>query len=69
MIGVVKLFKSAEQKQDIAEAETAFQEIARRLATSDPQEAQELVSQLDGAAFVALGKRERKKLGEQAFMQ
>lgn len=65
----MKLFKSAEQKQEIAEAEAAFREIIGRLSTSDPQEAQELVSQLDGSTFAALGKRERKKLGEQAFMQ
>ena len=65
----MKLFKSAEQKQEIAEAEAAFREIVGRLTTSDPQETQQLAAKLDGDAFAALGKYEKKKLGGQAFMQ
>jgi hypothetical protein len=66
----VKLFKSSTEKQEIAEAETAFRDIIGGLSTNDLSRTGELAKKLQGNADLAvLGKRERRKLGEQAFVQ
>jgi hypothetical protein len=66
----MRLFRAAEEKQDRAEAEALFRDVISGLATSDVAQAMALVRKLDGDGKVAgLGKRERRKLGEQAFVR
>lgn len=66
----MKLFKSASEKERIAEAETAFQQIIGGLSTSDPKRTRELIATLQRNSDLAvLGPRDRRKLGEQAFVQ
>jgi hypothetical protein len=65
----VKLFRSADEKQQGAEAEAAFREIVAGLGGSDPARTRALTASLNGDTLAVLGKRERKKLSEQAFVQ
>jgi hypothetical protein len=65
----MKLFRSPEEKQERSDAEALFQEVISDLATSDVSQAMALVRRLDSdGKIAALGKRERRKLGEQAFV-
>lgn len=62
-------FRSAGQKQAIAEAEASYRAFADELAGSDPQKTRELVARFarsDGLAV--LSERQRKKSGETAFL-
>ena len=66
----MKLFRSAEEKQQTAAAEAAFTNVIDALSASDPELTHKLVAELGGDdKFAALGQRERRKLGEQAFLQ
>jgi hypothetical protein len=66
----VRLFQSAEQKQERQHAEALFQDLISGLDGSDPGQTRALVQRLQGNnTLAALGKRERKKLGEQAFIR
>lgn len=65
----MKLFRSADEKQQGAEAEASFREIISRLSASDPAQTRALTASLSGEKLAVLGKRERKRLGEQAFVQ
>jgi hypothetical protein len=70
MMGPMKLFRSAEEKQQSAAAETAFTDAVAILSASDPERTRQVVAELEGdESLVALGKRERRRLGEHAFMQ
>lgn len=65
----MKLFKSAEEKQQVAEAEQSFRDVIAGLATSDPEQTKRLSARLTDQGLMSLGQRERLKLGEQAFLQ
>jgi hypothetical protein len=66
----VKIFKSADEKQRIAEAEATLREIAASLTTSDPDQTRRIVAKIQGnQALAVLQPRERRKLGEEAFVQ
>jgi len=64
----MKLFKSAEEKQAIAEAESAFAELTAALGAASAEEATQLVADFEASGrAAALGDRDRTKLGEAAF--
>lgn len=66
----VKFFRSAEEKQQNAEAEAAFREVVAELSTSDPESTLQLAKRVEGdSRFAGLSARDRRKLGEQAFLQ
>ncbi len=70
MMAFVKLFRSAEEKQQSAAAEAAFRAVIDGLSASDPARTRQLVAQLEANGnLAALGQRDRRKLGEQAFVQ
>lgn len=63
------LFKSADQKQAIADAEASYRAFAANLAASDPQKTRELVAEFEAnEGLAALSDRQRKKSGETAFL-
>ena len=67
--GLVKIFRSTDEKQRSREAADAFRQILGELSTADPAETLQLVGKLEAdPGIAALGKRERRKLGEQAFL-
>ena len=51
----VKLFKSAEEKQQVAEAEQSFRDVIAGLATSDPEQAKRLSARLTDQGLMGLG--------------
>ena len=62
-------FRSSEEKQAVAEAEAAYRTFAEDLAGSDPQKTRELVARFEtNESLAALSDRQRKKLGETAFL-
>ncbi len=62
-------FRSAGQKQAIADAEASYRAFAADLAASDPQKTRELVAQFKtNEGLAALSDRQRKKSGETAFL-
>jgi hypothetical protein len=64
----MKLFKSQEERQEIAGAESAFATLTQELRTAEPDEARKLVEAFaSNSQIAALGDRERKKLSEAAF--
>jgi hypothetical protein len=70
MIADVRLFKSAEEKQEIAEAEVAYRDFVSAIGRSDPNGARELVARLEGSGKLAvLSPKERRRLGDQAFLE
>jgi hypothetical protein len=63
------LFKSADQKRAIAEGQASFDAFATQLAGCDPKSTRELVERFKGdAAVAALPERQRKRLGDAAFL-
>jgi hypothetical protein len=67
--GAVRLFKSAEEKQALAEAETAFRHFVGVLSRADPESVRDAVSRLEGTgALETLPARDRRRSGEQAFL-
>jgi hypothetical protein len=66
----VRLFRSQEDKQAASAAEDAFRQLIAQLETADPNRARELVAELSSnPQFAALSDRQRRKLGEQAFLR
>jgi hypothetical protein len=66
----MKLFKSSEDKAAIADAEAAYQAFVTALASADPSTATRLAEEFGADPKVAvLGDRERRKLGEVAFLK
>jgi len=66
----VRLFKSQEEKHELAAAETAFQQFIGALGTADPDGARGLVEAFKANPQISvLGNKERRKLSEQAFEQ
>jgi hypothetical protein len=66
----VRLFRSPEEKQERGEAETLFRQTISSVGGSDPTQTRELVAKLErDGKLASLGKRERRKLGEQAFIE
>jgi hypothetical protein len=66
----VKLFRSAEEKQEAAAAETSFKTVIDSLSASSPEKTRQLVAELrQNGHLAALGQRDRRRLGERAFAQ
>jgi hypothetical protein len=66
----VKLFKSQEEKQQIAGAEAGFQQFISSLGDADPDGARALAASFQKTpGIAALGPRARRKLSEVAFRQ
>jgi hypothetical protein len=66
----VKLFKSQEEKQELAGAEAAFAQLISDLGTADPAGARALVEHFKtNPTIAALGDRAHAKLGHAAFSQ
>jgi hypothetical protein len=65
----MRLFRSGEEKQQSAEAQAAFKQAVEVLNPSDPEWSKQVVAKLESdERLAALSKRERRKLGEQAFL-
>jgi hypothetical protein len=66
----VRLFKSQEEKQELAAAEAAFQQFTTALVTVDPGGARQLAAEFEANPQIsALGDKERRQLGEKAIGQ
>ena len=66
----MKLFKSPEQRAEIAEGEAAFASFTSALSNADPDGARELAKQLEtNPHVVALDERSRTKLSKEAFLR
>jgi hypothetical protein len=66
----MRLFRSGEEKQQSAEAQAAFKQAVEVLNPSDPEWSRQVVAKLESdERLAALSKRERRKLGEQAFLR
>lgn len=64
----MRLFKSQEEKQELASAEAAFQQFITALEPADPDGARRLVEAFKANPQIAvLGGKERRQLGEKAF--
>jgi len=64
----VRLFKSAEEKQQIADAEARFRDFIASLDTDDPARAHVLAAEFEAAGLLGLlPARERRELGQAAF--
>jgi hypothetical protein len=65
----VKLFRSAEEKQALADAERAYEDFVAALAASSPDGVRALVERLDASQLALISAKDRRRLGEAAFVQ
>jgi hypothetical protein len=66
----MNLFRSADEKQQSADARAAFKQAIDVLNPADLEWSKQVVAKLEAdERLAALGKRERRKLGEQAFLR
>jgi hypothetical protein len=65
----VRLFRSAEEKQQEAAADEAYRQVILELGTADPDQARQLAAKLDADALASLEQKDRRRLGEQAVTE